>query len=292
MKYLEGIAEFCAVVSVGNFTGAANKLDTSIAQISRKVATLEKSLGVKLLQRTTRSVSLTEAGERYFQDVLPALQSLEDARLTISAMQKSPQGLIKLTAPVAFGEAFIAPLLNNFMKMYSGISIQCIFSNDMLDIVEMGLDLAVRVGKLEDSTLVAKKLATRHLYVCGSPAYFEENSPPQTLEDLKKHVLLVGSQPHWRFVVNKEIQALTVKGRVRYNSGNALRSAAMEGLGLAQLPGYYVRDDLAKGNLIEVLPEYKDKQEAIWAVFPSNRNVAPKIRLLVDFLVQKIVDDA
>ncbi|TKB03234.1 LysR family transcriptional regulator [Alteromonas portus] len=292
MKYLEGIAEFCAVADVGNFTGAANKLDTSVAQISRKVASLEKQLGVKLLQRTTRSVSLTEAGTQYFQQVLPALKVLEDAQLAVSALQASPQGLIKLTAPVAFGEAFIAPLLNTFMQKYSGISVQCTFSNEKLDIVEQGLDLAIRIGKLEDSTLVAKKLATRHLFVCGSRDYFKEQGQPRSIEELKEHSLLVGSQPYWRLFIDNKIQSIPVQGRVRYNSGNALCSAAVAGLGIAQLPGFYVRKALASGQLIELFPEYKDKQEAIWAVFPSNRNVAPKIRLLVDFLAQHLVSDS
>ncbi|WP_338518566.1 LysR substrate-binding domain-containing protein [Alteromonas gracilis] len=177
------------------------------------------------------------------------------------------------------------------MKKYSGISVHCTFSNEKLDIVEQGFDLAIRIGKLEDSTLVAKKLATRHLYVCASPLYFEHHTMPLSLDDLKHHALLVGSQPHWRFVVDKEPYTIPVKGRVRYNSGNALRSAALEGLGIAQLPGFYVRDDLKNGNLLEVLPEYKDRQEAIWAVFPSNRNVAPKIRLLIDFMSKNILDD-
>lgn len=292
MKYLEGIAEFCAVADVGNFTGAANKLDTSVAQISRKVSSLEKHLGVKLLQRTTRSVSLTEAGTQYFQQALPALKALEDAQLSVSALQASPQGLIKLTAPVAFGEAFIAPLLNTFMQKYAGISVQCTFSNEKLDIVELGLDLAIRIGKLEDSTLVAKKLATRHLFVCGSRDYFKEQGQPKSIEALKEHSLLVGSQPYWRLLIDNKIQTIPVQGRVRYNSGNALCSAAVAGLGIAQLPGFYVRKALASGQLIEIFPEYKDKQEAIWAVFPSNRNVAPKIRLLVDFLAQHIVSDS
>ena len=292
MKYLEGIAEFCAVADVGNFTGAANKLDTSVAQISRKVSSLEKHLGVKLLQRTTRSVSLTEAGTQYFQQALPALKALEDAQLAVSALQASPQGLIKLTAPVAFGEAFIAPLLNTFMQKYAGISVQCTFSNEKLDIVELGLDLAIRIGKLEDSTLVAKKLATRHLFVCGSRDYFKEQGQPKSIEALKEHSLLVGSQPHWRLLIDNKIQTIPVQGRVRYNSGNALCSAAVAGLGIAQLPGFYVRKALASGQLIELFPEYKDKQEAIWAVFPSNRNVAPKIRLLVDFLAQHLISDS
>jgi DNA-binding transcriptional LysR family regulator len=291
LKVLEGVAEFCAVAEVGNFTGAAIKLDTSVAQVSRKVAALEKLLGVKLLHRTTRSVSLTEAGKVYFNQAHLALKQLEDAQLSVSALQQSPQGLIKLTAPVAFGEAFIAPLLNSFMKTYSGISVQCTFTNDKIDIVDQGLDLAIRIGALEDSTLVAKKLATRRLYVCASPDYFEDNTPPETLEELKHHALLVGSQSYWRFVVEGTATTLAVKGRVRYNSGNALRAAALTGLGIAQLPGFYVHNDLKNGNLIEVLPAYKDKQEAIWAVFPSNRNVAPKIRLLIDYLAKYILDD-
>ena len=291
IKYLEGVAEFCAVAEGGNFTSAASKLDTSVAQISRKVASLEKSIGIKLLNRTTRNVSLTEAGILYFQKAWPALCELHDAQLAVSALQQTPQGLIKLTAPVAFGEAFIAPLLNTFMNMYSGISVHCVFSNDKLDIVEQGLDLAIRIGKLQDSTLVAKKLATRHLTVCASPAYIDQHGAPDTLEELKSHALLVGSQSHWRFISDNRLQSLAVKGRVRYNSGNALRSAALAGLGLTQLPGFYVRTDLAKGNLVEVLADYKDKQDAIWAVFPSNRIVAPKIRLLVDFLAEHLVDD-
>ena len=291
MKNLDGIVEFCNVANVGNFTGAANKLDTSVAQISRKVAALEKRLGVKLLQRTTRSVSLTEAGKLYFEQTNSALTMLENAQLTVSALQQSPQGLIKLTAPVAFGEAFIAPLLNKFLATYSGISVQCTFSNDKLDIIEQGLDLAIRIGKLEDSSLIAKKLATRQLYVCGSREYLKSRSMPETLEDLKQHSLLVGSQPQWRFLIEQQVHTLHVNGRVRYNSGNALKAAALNGLGLTQLPGFYVRDAITEGHLIEVLPDYKDKQEAIWAVFPSNRNVAPKIRLLVDFLAENLMDD-
>ena len=164
--------------------------------------------------------------------------------------------------------------------------------NEKLDIVEQGLDLAIRIGKLEDSTLVAKKLSTRHLFVCGSKGYFKEQGQPKSIEELKEHSLLVGSQPYWRLLINNKIQSIPVQGRVRYNSGNALCSAAIAGLGIAQLPGFYVRKALASGQLIELFPEYKDKQEAIWAVFPSNRNVAPKIRLLVDFLAQHLISDS
>jgi len=291
MASWEGVLEFCAVAGTGSFTAAASKLDTSGAQISRKVAHIEKRLGVKLFNRTTRSVSLTHAGQLYFEQCQPALAALEDAELTVSQLQRVPQGLIKLTVPVAFGEAFIAPLINLFLKKYQGIEVECRFTNDTMDIIDQGFDLAIRIGNLEDSTLVAKKLATRQLYVCASPEYLRDIPAPLSIERLGEHHCLAGSQPHWRFNVNGQTQSVRVKGRVKYNSGNALHNAALAGLGLVQLPGFYLRDSLATGKLVEVLSPFRDKREAVWAVFPSNRHMVPKIRLLVDFLAAHLVDD-
>ena len=291
MNSWEGVTEFCAVASTGSFTGAANKLDTSGAQISRKVALLEKRLGVKLFHRTTRSVSLTQAGQMYYEQCQPVLSALEQAELMVTQLQKVPQGLIKLTAPVAFGEAFIAPLINQFLQQYDGVQVECRFSNDKLDIVEQGYDLAVRIGRLEDSTLVAKKLATRQLYVCASPQYLSQYKAPSSIEELRNHQCLIGTQPYWRFNINGEIQTVRVSGRIKYNSGNALHDAALAGLGLVQLPGYYVRESLAQGQLVEVLSSFRDKRESVWALFPSNRNMAPKVRLLVDYLAEHLVDD-
>lgn len=291
MISIEGVIEFCSVAETGSFTSAAHKLDTSGAQISRKVALVEKRLGVKLFHRTTRSVSLTQAGQIYFEQCRPALNALEQAELNVTQLQRIPQGLIKLTAPVAFGEAFIAPLINQFLKRYEGIQVECRFSNDTLDIVDQGLDLAIRIGQLEDSTLVAKKLATRQLYVCASPQYIRKYKAPTTIEELRDHQCLVGTQPHWRFNINGKIHTMRVSGRIKYNSGNALHHAALAGLGLVQLPGYYVQQSLAQGQLVEVLSALRDKQEAVWALYPSNRNMAPKVRLLVDYLAEHLVDD-
>ena len=160
-----------------------------------------------------------------------------------------------------------------------------------MDIIDEGYDLAIRIGNLEDSTLVAKKLATRQLYVCASPEYLNAFPAPKRTDMLSEHQCLVGSQPLWRFNHEGQVQTVRVKGRVKYNSGNALHHAALAGLGLVQLPGFYVRESLAAGKLIEVLSSYRDKREAVWALFPSNRHLVPKIRLLVDFLSAKLVDD-
>lgn len=286
----EGIVEFEAVAQTRSFTLAATKLNTSGAQISRKVASLERRLGVKLFNRTTRSVSLTEAGVVYCAKVSDALSLLSDADNAMSELQKAPTGLIKMTVPVAYGEAFIAPLVNQFLRRYPDVRIDCQFTNDRVDIVEQGIDVAIRIGALEDSTLVAKKLATRQLYVCGSPDYFQQYPPPATPFELKNHQCLIGSQAQWRFRTDNKTIKLTVKGRVRYNSGNALRDAALQGIGLVQLPEFYVQKNIANGELLEVLSESRDEREGVWALFPASKNMALPVRSLVDYLASQLAE--
>lgn len=286
----EGIVEFEAVAQTRSFTLAATRLNTSGAQVSRKVASLERRLGVKLFNRTTRSVSLTEAGVLYYAKVSDALSLLSDADNAMSELQKAPTGLIKMTVPVAYGEAFIAPLVNQFLRRYPDVRIDCQFTNDRVDIVEQGIDVAIRIGALEDSTLVAKKLATRQLYVCGSPDYFLKYPPPSTPFELKNHQCLIGSQTQWRFRTDKKAIKLTVKGRARYNSGNALRDAALQGIGLVQLPEFYVQKNIASGELLEVLSESRDEREGVWALFPASKNMALPVRSLVDYLASRLAE--
>lgn len=287
----EGIIEFATVANHNSFTQAASYLDTSVAQVSRKVTGLEKSLGVKLFHRTTRQVSLTEAGALYYAQCKPALSALEDAELSVTEKQRVPTGLIKMTVPVAFGEAFIAPLVNRFINQYPSVQVECRFTNDTVDIIEQGLDLAVRVGRLDDSTLVAKRLTTRQLYVCASPDYLSRHGMPESPHHLAEHNCLLGSQPQWRFCLQNQSSPIRVSGSIKYNSGNALRDAALAGIGLVQLPGFYVRNDLASGRLTEVLSAYREEREMVWALFPSNRHMAPKVRLLVNYLAEHLEDD-
>jgi DNA-binding transcriptional LysR family regulator len=287
----EGIIEFSTVANLHSFTKAASYLDSSVAQISRKVATLEKDLGVKLFNRTTRHVSLTEAGQLYYEQCKPAIEALHNAELNVTEKQRVPTGLIKMTAPVAFGEAFIAPLINQFIKQYQGVQVECRFTNDTVDIIEQGLDLAIRIGRLEDSSLVAKKLSSRQLYVCAATEYLAKHRAPSTPQELTEHNCLVGSQAHWRFRLNGRRTNVRVNGSIKYNSGNALHDAALAGIGLVQLPGFYVRNDLASGRLLEVLSAFREERESVWALFPSNRHMAPKVRLLVNYLAEHLEDD-
>ena len=181
-----GINEFVAVVETASFTKAAKQLDTSVAQVSRKVASLEQRLASKLLLRTTRKITVTEAGLHYFQHCQHLVEGLKQADLALSDLSQVPQGLLKVTAPITYGEQIISPLLNTFMQDYPDLKLQLILSNQTLDLVTENIDLAIRVGQLEDSTMMAKKLTQRQLYVCASPAYIEQYGLPFTLSELEK----------------------------------------------------------------------------------------------------------
>ena len=288
MANWEGVTEFVAVAETTSFTGAAKKLSTSVAQISRRVSGLEDRLAVKLLNRTTRKVSLTEAGQLYYQQCKHLVEGLELAELAVTQMQTTPKGLIKVTAAVTYGELYLAPLLHKFIEEYPQVDLELILTNQKLDLIEQGVDVAVRLGHLEDSSLMAKRLSSRQLFVCASPDYLERSGEPHTLSELANHQCLVGSVEYWRFKEGKRDRTLKVSGKIRCNSGIALLDAAKRGLGLVQLPDYYVQEALDSGELVEVLTGYRDEREGIWALYPQSRNLSSKVRLLIDFLAKEL----
>lgn len=281
----EGISEFVNVAETESFTQASKKLAISTAQVSRQVNALEQRLNIKLFYRTTRKVSLTEEGRIFYQHCRGVLDGLDAAERAITNLQSTPQGKIKLTAPVTYGEQQILPLINNFMKYYSDIEVTAYLSNQQLDLVDESFDLAIRLGKLSDSSLMAKKLAERTNYVCASPAYLDKYGIPHSLSELRKHSCLLGTRDYWHFSVAGKEKNIRVTGKLRYNSGFGLVDAALKGLGIVQLPDYYLKEHLINGDLIPLLDNYKVPDEGIWAIYPQNRHLSPKIRLLVDYLV-------
>lgn len=288
MAQWEGVIEFVAVAQEQSFTTAAQKLQTSVAQVSRKVASLESHLGVKLLHRTTRKVTVTEAGSVYFQKCKHLVEGLELAELEVTQLNSAPKGLIRITAPVTYGELHLAPLLNQFLLLYPQVSLELVLTNQRLDLIESGLDLAIRLGHLENSTLIAKRLSSRQLHVCASPSYLRERGEPHTLSELSAHQCLLGTMDTWRFKENGKARSLRVSGRIKCNSGFALRDAALRGLGLVQLPDYYIKQDLASGDLAEVLCDYRDEREGIWALYPNSRHLSSKVKLLIEFLQNEL----
>ncbi|WDY53160.1 LysR substrate-binding domain-containing protein [Vibrio fluvialis] len=288
MASWEGVSEFVAVAETGSFTQAAKRLVTSVANVSRRIALLEERLGVKLLLRTTRKVSLTEAGQVYYQQCRALLEGLEQAELTVTQMQQTPRGKLKVTAPVTYGEQKIAPLLNDFLLQHPKLELELVLTNQKLDLIEQGVDVAVRLGQLDDSSFIARRLSNRHLYVCATPEYLAQCGTPHTLSELTKHSCLVGTYDHWRFKENQQSRSIRVKGRLSCSSGVVLLDAVLKGMGLAQLPDYYVEEYLLSGRLVEVLPSYRDDREGVWALYPQNRHLSPKVRLLVDYLAQHL----
>ena len=288
----DGISEFVYVAEYESFTRAAKELGILTAQVSRQISALDKRLNIKLLYRTTRKVSLTEEGRVFYQHCRGVIDGLDAAEQAVSNLQTKPQGRIKLTAPVTYGEQQLLPLINDFMVQYRDIEVTAFLSNQKIDLIEGGYDLAIRIGKLSDSTMMAKKLSHRTNFVCAAPAYLEKYGVPYSLVDLRQHNCLLGTRDYWHFIENdknadKEIN-LRVSGSVQYNSGHSLVDAALKSLGIVQLPDYYVQKHLASGALVSVLDNYREPEEGIWAIYPHNRHLSPKIRLLVDYLAERL----
>lgn len=296
MKHWQGISEFVAVAEYKSFTAAADWLGMSVAQVSRNVSELERRLQVRLFYRSTRQVRLTEEGQLYLQHCQHLVQGLDDANRAMGNLQQSPQGRLRMTAPVYYGETIIAPLLNNFLLQYPDIELDLELTNKRVDLIEGRFDLAIRLGHLDDSSMVARRLGHRHHYIVGSAGYFARHGWPVTPKCLHNHRLLSGTADSWRLTAPQQMPRIPVaetisvkpQSRWRCNSGVALLDAARKGLGLAQLPDYYVADDIAQGRLLAVLSEYSATDDGIWALYPQNRHLSPKVRVVVEYLTTSL----
>ncbi|UTW47800.1 LysR family transcriptional regulator [Bacterioplanoides sp. SCSIO 12839] len=287
-----GIAEFVAVVESGSFTAAAERLQISTAQVSRQVNALEQRLGLQLLHRTTRKVTVTDTGKHYYQTCQRLLEGFESAEHELLEQQTQPKGKLRLTAPITYGERVLMPLLNDFLLLYPQMSLEVELSNTKLDITDAGFDLAIRLGQLQDSRLRARRLSSRQIYTCASPAYINRMGQPNTLSELKHHNCLVGSVSHWRFTEHTgsitQERNITVSGSLRCNSGISLVDSVLKGIGIAQLPAEYVSHHIAAGRLVTLLEHLQPKEEGIWGLYPASRWSSTKTSLLLDFLTERL----
>lgn len=276
MTIWDGIHEFINVVETESFTAAAKRMDVSVAHISRHINQLEDRLGTKLLYRTTRKLRLTEVGQVYYQHARKALFDLQEAEQAVMALEGRPIGKLRLTAPVYYGEYFLAPLVNDFLRQYPDLHLELRLTNQTIDLVKEGYDLAIRLGTLDSSSLMCRKLARRTQYLCASPDYLARYGTPQTIDDLAAHRCLGGSIDHWRFIDDGKTRNWRVGSAWSCNSGLALRDAALKGLGVVQLPDYYVEAALQDGTLQSLLEPYRLPDDGIWVVYPNNRHCRPK----------------
>lgn len=288
MQHWDRIEAFVEVVRRGSFADAARQLGVSSSHISRLVARLESQLDTQLLYRTTRRLKLTDAGEVYFEHCSQLFDGFQEALTAISDYRQQPSGVLRLTCATTFGERFIAPLVNDFMASHPQLSVQLDFTNRRVDIIDEGFDVAIRTGALPDSSLIARRLCPRREYVVGSADYFQQHPRPHTLGELSQHNCLLGSAPQWSFDVEGQHRQWRVQGNWQGNSGVALLDAARKGLGLVQLPDYYVEDDLQSGRLVSVLDQYACDHTAVWVVYPRHRHLSPKVRQFVDFVVENM----
>ncbi|MBI1776272.1 MAG: LysR family transcriptional regulator [Proteobacteria bacterium] len=292
MDRLSAMEAFLRVAETRSFTEAARRLSLSKSLVSRQVAALEAELGARLFHRTTRSLTLTEAGERYYAATQRIVAEIEEAKLSVSKLQTAPRGRLRVNAPMSFGFLHLAPALPDFLARYPEVEIDMAMNDRFVDLVEEGFDVAVRIGRLADSSLVARKLAPMRRTLSASPAYLERSGVPKTPDDLEGHDCLCYSNltrsEEWRFVgTDGRPWSVEVEGRFRVNNGDALRAAALKGLGIVNLPSFIVGGDLQAGALVSLLAEYIPQDTAIYAVHPHARHLSPKVRAFSDFLAER-----
>ncbi|WP_236173078.1 LysR substrate-binding domain-containing protein [Pseudomonas pseudonitroreducens] len=286
MHRWEGLDEFVAVAETGQFTAAAERLGVSSSHVSRQVARLEERLQTRLLYRNTRKVTLSEAGQTFLQHCRRLQDAREEALRAVSDLSAEPKGLLRMTCAVAYGERFVVPLVNEFMAQFPQLRVEIELSNRQLDLLHEGFDLAIRLGRLSDSRLVATRLAPRVMYLCATPEYLARHGTPQGTGELAQHNCLVGSSDQWSFLEDGRETQHRVQGNWRCNSGQAVLDAALRGFGLCQLPDYYVLEHLRSGSLISLLDAHRPPNTGVWALYPQQRHLSPKVRQLVDHLKQ------
>lgn len=283
-----GLREFMAVVEHGSFTMAAEALNVSTSFVSREVKRLEERLNTRLLHRTTRSLQLTDMGETYHARGLEINQMLDSLESDMAELQHRPKGNIRITAGGLYADRYVAPALAEFTIKYPDISIELNTSMSIVDIVDGGFDLAVRMGALEDSSLVARKVAPRRIMVCASPGYLNKHGHPKTPDELKNHNCLCFPDMAWRFQLADNVQTIKVEGSWSCDNGRALVAAATRGMGLVRMTDYYMIDSLRRGELVPVLEEYEVNDAATWIVFPTHQQMPTRIRILIDFLAERL----
>lgn len=293
MDKLTSMIVFTKVAKAGSFAAAAKELNLSRAMATKHVMQLENSLGVRLLNRTTRNLNLTEVGAVYLERCLQILDDIEETELSVTRLQTEPRGTLKLNATPFFGAYHLAPAIAAYTEVYPDVNVELVLQAGYVDLIEEGFDLAIHLDSLPDSSLIARKLGSSQRVVCGAPAYFEKRGIPQTPNDLKKHNCLVNSslppRDQWQFSEPESGKTTVVKvtGTMEANVADALRMAAISGLGLVLLPTYMVGQDLRKGRLQAVLTDYIPASLEIHAVYPHRKHLSAKVRTFVDFLHER-----
>jgi DNA-binding transcriptional LysR family regulator len=291
MDKVASLRAFVKVVETGNFAEAGRQLRLSRSAISKYVAELEQSLGVQLLSRTTRHASANSNGQMYFERALAVLSELDAADQAVAQAQSTPSGLLRITAPMSFGTLRLGPVIAEFMENYPDLKLQVVLSADLLDPVQDGFDVTLRIAELESSSLIARKITPIDRVVCASPDYLARHSIPAHPRDLRDHVLLThrflltGNQ--WKLTGADGDHWIQPSWSLSVNNAEVLRDAAIQGRGVALIPTFIVSEALENGRLRAVLQDYSAPPLALYAIYPPTRRLSVKVRLFIDFLVER-----
>ncbi|MFL1416684.1 LysR family transcriptional regulator [Pseudomonas fildesensis] len=282
---------FCTVIDKGTFVGAADALEMSKAAISRYVSALEERLGARLLHRTTRKLSLTEEGRQFYHQAREVLALMDQAEEAVSSAAPEPSGVLRVNAPVSFGVLHLAPLWGAFMSAHPNVELDISLNDRLVDLVDEGFDAAIRIARMENSSLVGRRLAGTRMCLCASPDYLARHPPLRTLADLAEHGVIAytnfATGNEWPFDGPDGHVSVRTRSSVRCNNGDTCRSIAIAGGGIALQPSFMVGEDLRSGALVEVLPEYRSIELGIYVVYPTRKHLASKVRALISFLTER-----
>jgi LysR family transcriptional regulator, regulator for bpeEF and oprC len=293
MPDLRTLAIFVKVAERRSFVRAATDLGITQSGVSNAIKRLEDQVGTLLLVRTTRRVSLTEDGAAFFERCRQALAAIDEAELVLKRAQIKPSGTLRIDVPVSFGRLKLVPLLRAFQEEYPDVRLRITFTDRYIDLIEEGVDVCVRFGALQDSSLIARRLTTTQFNVAGSPGYFAKYGRPKTPDDLAKHNCLAFAARDtrqirdWRFTVDGGETTITPTGTMSFSDGAALCKATADGCGIAQLHDYYLDPEFASGTLVPILEKFCAKPDPISLVYPQTRHLTPNVRAFVDFMVAR-----
>ena len=297
MDRFQSLSVFAKVVEQGGFARAAERLQLSASAVSRHVAELEAHLGVRLLNRTTRKLSLTESGQAFHERTVQLLADLEEAEASVAASALSPRGTLRLTCPIAFGEWYVAPAIAAFSAQHPQLRFDVELSDRMVDLVEEGFDLGIRIGSSSSQALIARRIGETRLVCVASPSYVARHGVPKVPQDLTGHRCLVYSYQSvrdvWRFADARGVEhVVRIAGPAMSNNGRFLAALAACGMAISMEPDILVRDELRSGRLVELLAGYRPPAIPIHAVYPSRRHLSAKVRTFVDFIAKRFAGEA
>ena len=294
METIAGLRIFVRVVEAGSFSETGRQLGMAASSISRQINDLENSLGSSLFQRTTRNLSLTEAGELYYERATRIVTEIDEAKLAVSQLDGKPSGILRLNVPGSLSRRYVVPSIVAFQKKYPAVEIVLLASDQVLDMIENRIDLTIRLGNLNDSSLIARKLGSGRRVICASTSYLKKMKPPKSPDDLTQHNCLIfrtnpGSNT-WKFKNKKGvISEVRASGNLYANDGESLVAAAVEGHGIIYVPEWLVACELNSGALIELLTNYSSvpKETPLYALYPRQQHLPPKVRAFIDFIVEQ-----